>query len=441
MSELPRSVASVVERSPLQRVGAEDLRGWWFLALVQIGVAICVPLFALGGQLGQHMRFVDLVPALLAGTTLTALCCMLTGLVGVRARVPTALIVQRAFGSGGGKLVAAIFIVTLFGWFGVQTELLVRSVNALLQSSAGTTVNPLVLTLLCGLIMSSTAIIGVKALGKVAYLAVPLLLLVIGVPTWLTLATRDLPALVTAPAAATPFSFGVAVSIVFGGHMVGTAVAPDLTRFLRSPRDVVVGCTVSLGIVLPTLIAVSSLLAVAYGTGDLVTLLVATSVGAPAMIVVILATWTSNDKNLYESALSLSTLLPRIERWKLTAIAGVVGTLIAAAGIFQHFIMMLIALGITIGPIAGVYVADFALRRAAYVSDAAPAEPTIRWSAVAAWVVGILVGMTTLPTDQLGFGLLTLTHVSALDALLAASLAYAGLHYASGAPTASRVGA
>lgn len=440
MSDLSRTVSSVVERSPLQRVGADELRGWWFLALVQIGVAICVPLFALGGQLGQHMRFADLVPALLTGTTLTAICCILTGLVGVRARVPTALVVQRAFGSGGGKLVAAIFIVTLFGWFGVQTELLVKSVNALLLSSTGRSMNPLLLTLLCGLVMSSTAIIGVKALGKVAYLAVPLLLFVIGVPTWLTLATRDLDSLVYAAPTAAPFSFGVAVSIVFGGHMVGTAVVPDLSRFLRSPRDVIIGCSVSLGTVLPILIGLAALLAVAYGTGDLVTLLVATSVGIPALVVVILATWTSNDKNLYESALSLSTLLPSVERWKLTAAAGVIGTLIAAAGIFQHFILLLIALGITIGPIAGVYLADFALRRPAYLADIAPDAPTIRWSAVVAWLVGIAIGVSTLPTDQMGLGLLTLTHVSALDALLGAALAYTGAHFATASSAAARVG-
>jgi cytosine permease len=420
-------LAGLVEQSPLHAPGADDLRGWWFLAIVQVGVAICVPLFALGGQLGQHMRFLDLVPALLAGTTLTALTCMLTGVVGVHARVPTALVVQRAFGPGGGRLVAAIFIVTLFGWFGVQTELLVKSIDALLASATGVHLPRFGLTIACGLIMSSTAIIGVKALGKVAYLAVPLLLAIIAVPTWLTLSTRDVHALVSAPAASAPFPFGVAVSIVYGGYMVGIAVAPDLTRFLRTTRDVVIGCGVSLGIVLPLLIGVSALLAVAYGTGDLIALLVATSVGIPALLVLVLATWTSNDKNLYEAALGLSSLLPGVERWKLTAVAGAIGTLVAAAGIFQHFITMLIGLGITIGPIAGVYFADFLVRRDAYEGDAPAGGPSVRWSAMAAWALGILAGLATLPPDEFGFGLLRLTGVSALDAFLAAMAGYVAL--------------
>lgn len=422
-------MSRLIEGSPVSTPSASDLRGWWFLAIVQIGVAICVPLFALGGQLGEHMRYLDLIPALLFATTLTAACCTLTGWVGVRARVPTAFIVQRAFGRSGGRLIAAIFVVTLFGWFGVQTELLVHSINALLRKSAGFQINTLMLTIACGSIMSSTAIIGVKALGKVAYLAVPLLLAVISVPTAITLSTRNVHALALAPPTGHAFTFGVAVSIIFGGYMVGVTVAPDLTRFLRTPRDVLIGSTVSLAAVLPLLLGLSALLAVAYGTADLIALLSSTSVGIPALLVIVLATWTSNDKNLYESALALTSLLPSAQRWKLTAVSGAIGTLIAATGIFVHFIQLLIGLGITIGPIAGVYLSDFMLRRAAYDATPSPGEPAVRWSAIIAWLSGILAGVATLPPGEMGFGWFQLTSVSAIDALAAAFVSYAVLNW------------
>lgn len=423
------SLGRLVERSPTKKLPASDLRGWWFLAIVQVGVAICVPLFALGGQLGEHMRYLDLIPALLCATTLVAACCTLTGLVGVRSRVPTAFVVQRAFGRNGGQLIAAIFVVTLFGWFGVQTELLVHSINALLRASTRSEINTLTLTIVCGAIMSSTAIIGVKALGKVAYLAVPLLLAVISVPTAVTLSSRDVHSLALAPAAAAPFTFGVTVSIIFGGYMVGVTVAPDLTRFLRTPRDVLIGSAVSLGIVLPLLLALSALLAIAYGTADLIALLSTTSVGIPALLVIILATWTSNDKNLYESALALSSLLPSVERWKLTAAAGAIGTCIAATGIFSHFIQLLIGLGITIGPIAGVYLCDFMLRRPVYDADRSAVDPAVRWTAIIAWLTGILAGVATLPQAEMGFGWFRLTSISAIDALAAAFVSYAALNW------------
>ncbi len=427
---IARAAARVVERSPYRPVGSDDQRSWFFLAAIQIGVTICVPLFALGGQLGRHARYVDLIPAVILGTTIAAFFATLTGLVGRHARVPTAVVMRRAFGETGGKLVASILIVTLFGWFGVQTEMLVQSIQSLLASAFGVQAQRILLTVFCGALMSSTAIIGFRALGKIAYVAVPLLLAVIAVPTWIALATHDVAPLLTAPAAEAPFSFGLVVSIISGGHMVAVTTAPDLTRFLRYPRDTVMGMGVSLGFALPILLLVAALLAVIYDNGNLVAVLVAAGVGAPALLVIVLATWTSNDKNLYESALSMSTLFPQRERWQLTAVAGAVGTVLAAAGIFEHFIELLIFLGIAIAPVAGVYLTDFQLNRDRYAPDASEAQG-LRWASFIAWGCGISLGLLTLPQSSHGFGLLSLTSIPALDALLGAASAHAAFHFLS----------
>lgn len=418
-----RRAGRLVEGSPFQPVNDADRRGWLFLAAIQVGVTICVPLFALGGQLGRHARYLDLIPAVLAGALLAAFFATLTGVVGRHARVPTGVIMQRAFGAAGGKVVAGLLILALFGWFGVQTEMLVASIQALLRSSLRTEAPRMALTIACGALMSSTAIIGFRALGKVAYFAVPLLLLVIMVPTWIAFATHDVLPMMSAPAAEAPYSFGMIVSIIGGGHMVAVVTAPDVTRFLRSSRDVVTGTFISLGLALPVLLLVAALLAVIYGNANLIAVLVATGVGVPALLVIVLATWTSNDKNLYESALALSTLLPRWQRWQLTAVAGAIGTALATAGIFEHFVELLIFLGIVIAPVAGVYLSDFYFERRRYTPDATSIE-TIRWPAFAAWAVGILTGLLTLPLASHGFGVWQLTGIPALDAILAAASAY-----------------
>ena len=413
------ALARLVERSPQRPVDRDDQRSWFFLAAIQIGVTLCVPLFALGGQLGQHSRFTSLIPAVIAGALIACLFATLTGIVGVRARVPTALLMRRAFGETGGKAVTGILILTLWGWFGVQTEMLVDSIRTLLKSSMGFTLPRLAVTIACGAIMSSTAIIGFRALGKIAYVAVPLLLAVITVPTYIAVSTHDVPPLLDAPAAGSPYTFGLIVSIISGGHMVAVTIAPDITRFLRSPRDVVIGMCVSLGCALPVLLLLAALLSVIYGEANLIAILVASGVGAPALLVIVLATWTSNDKNLYESALSLSTLLPQRERWQLTALAGAIGTGFAAAGIFEHFIELLIFAGIVIAPIAGVYLVDFWRDPARFTKDLPTS--TVRWRSFAAWACGILVGIAALPHSSHGLELIRLTSIPTLDALLAAA--------------------
>jgi cytosine permease len=205
--------------------------------------------------------------------------------------------------------------------------------------------------------------------------------------------------------------------------MVAVTIAPDLTRFLRSPRDAVIGMGVSLGCALPILLLLAALLAVIYGSADLVSILVAAGVGVPSLLVIVLATWTSNDKNLYESSLSLATLFPRGERWQLTAASGAVGTLLATWGIFEHFIDLLIFLGIGIAPIAGVYLADFHLNRARYLPDTATTPVALRWESFMAWGLGVLIGLLCLPRSSHGFGSFHLTSIPTLDALLAAAVA------------------
>nr|WP_240954226.1 cytosine permease [Solimonas marina] len=411
--------ARLVERSPYRAVGADDQRSWLFLVAIHVGVSICVPLFAFGGQLGRHMSFVELVGAVLAGAALIVVLAFATGYVGMRARVPTAILVRQTFGERGAHVVALVLTLASFGWFGVQTEMLVNSIFALahVQPSAGLR---LILTFAAGALMSSTAIIGVRALGKVTYIAVPLLLLVIAVPASIALSRQDLaPLLMKAPPEAA-YGFGAVVSIVVGSHMSTIAISPDLTRFLRTPRDVAAGTIASFAVALPVLLLLSALLAVVYGSSDLVAVMVAAGVGAPALIVIILATWTSNDKNLYESALSLSALFPRIERWQLTAIAALIGTAVAAAGIFQHFIGFLVLLGLAIAPVAGVYLVDYWMGGTRY-ADGAPIE-RLRVAPFVAWAGGSLFGLMTLPADSSGLGWLTLTTVPTLDALLAAAL-------------------
>jgi cytosine permease len=415
-------LAALTEGDARHRVGGADLRPWTFYAAIQVGTTISVPLFVLGGTLGQHQRFGVLVPAVALGAAIVVLLGWMTGTVGVRARLPTAILARQTFGEAGARIVAAILIFSLFGWFGVQTEMLARSVNALLSSHFAFTIPPLILTFATGSVMCTTAVIGFRALGKIAYVAVPLLLAVISVPLWIGLSTRGAAPLAGGPLSSDVYPPGMVVSIVSGAYMTGAAIAPDITRFLRTPRDNIIGVFVSLGVAYPVLLLLSASLAILFGSGDLIEILNRAGVGLPALAVIVLATWTSNDKNLYEAALSLSALFPKIARWKLAAAAGAIGTGLAAFGIFDYFITYLIILGITISPVAGVYCVDFLMHPARYRAGAPVSG--FRGPAFAASLAGSAVGIMTSTAGSFGLGLFTLTTIPTLDALLAAGLAH-----------------
>ena len=79
------------------------------------------------------------------------------------------------------------------------------------------------------------------------------------------------------------------------------------------------------------------------------------------LIALILATWTTNVSNAYSGGLSLSVLLGQDEKKSqvTTAIAGIVGTLLAAVGILNSIQGFLSLLSAIVPALMGVLIADY----------------------------------------------------------------------------------
>ncbi len=135
--------------------------------------------------------------------------------------------------------------------------------------------------------------------------------------------------------------------------------------------------------------------------------------GIPVLIVMVLATWTTNINNLYSASLSIARMMPRVRDWVITLVSGVIGTLLALAGIMDHFVEFLILLGIIVPPIAGVYLADYFLLRETRIAIVQhDPVPEFRWDAMTAWGLGCAVGFVERMSDW------SLTSVTAIDTLL-----------------------
>ncbi|MGD8358796.1 MAG: cytosine permease, partial [Lysobacterales bacterium] len=141
--------------------------------------------------------------------------------------------------------------------------------------------------------------------------------------------------------------------------------------------------------------------------------------GVIGLLVLIFATWTTNTGNLYSNALVLKTIFTRVPQWLLVLALGVLGTIMAVAGITQYFIGFLIFLGIAIPPVAGIYIADyFFVHKRNYRVERLGTQPAIAYPAFVAWMLG--AGVAYLTT----YGYFTLTSIPACDAILVAFVAY-----------------
>lgn len=413
------------EDNPLKPTQKQSKQGWLFLVSVMIGCTICVPVFYMGAQLSQQVSYTDFVLAVFTAGLLLSAIGIATGIVGQRTGLPTSMLAKVAFGSKGSMAVNLALAIGCIGWFGIQTSVFSKAFVALANQVWSWDVNLLLTTVVSGLVMSTTAVVGFRGLGKLAYLATPLLIVLLVLPLWLLLVAGDLAGITSFVPRVEGMPFGTMVAIVAGAYSASTTM-PDFTRFMANTSATIKGNVANFFLAYPLLLILTGTVAIATQQPDFMQIMILMGFGSLAIVVLFLSTWTTNDVNVYSGALATNPFVPTIARWKLAAGIGVFGTLFAVLGIFEHFMSWLIFTGNLYAPMAGVFVADYWLDKKRYAQ--LDKMPAFRWPQLISWLGGLAVGLCTTGTGDMGLGLCTITTVPMVDAMLAAALIQLALH-------------
>jgi cytosine permease len=426
------------EDDPLAPTAEHSRQGWVWLASVLTGITICVPVFFMGAQLAGKQQFFAFALACILGGGLAGSVAVATGLIGQRTGLPTAVLARCAFGTGGYVVANVAMVLGAIGWFGIQTAVFSEAFLKLALQVWGLTLPRLPVIIAAGLLMSSTAVVGFRGLGKLSYIAIPLLLVLLLLPLWFYLSDGGIGAIMSRQLEVTPIPFGTIMAMVAGAYS-GATTMPDLTRFMRSGPHTLTGVLINFGVVYPGLLILTGALAIAAKEGDFLQIMLNLNFGTPAIIVLLLSTWTTNDTNVYSAAISANLFLPAWKRWQLTVGAGLLGTLSAIFGIFEYFTDWLIFSGNLFAPMAGVYVFDYFLDKDRYHKHALNAQdlatdprcfiPRFRGRQLLAWMLGLGVGISTAPKGNMGFELFSITTVPMLDALLSAGCALVVMNF------------
>ncbi|GAA1963271.1 cytosine permease [Agromyces allii] len=398
-------------------VPADQRKGWWSIAAVWIAIGIDLSGAFLGIELAAGMDFGAALLATFVGSTLLGLMAMACAYVGAVSGLSTAMISRVVFGRIGGAVLALALSLSLLGWFAVQAGFFGSNAQIAFGELTGLDVPVWVFTLVGAILMALTALWGYRSISKLSSLAVPALLVLLLVGIIVGLASQGTDGL------ATPvenlYTFGGAVSLVMAIFILGVVTAPDMARWAKTPKQAMAAGFVGFFFGNSIIVVVALVLARIVGETELMTIFFLLGLGGAAVIVLILAQWTTNTSNLYSSALSFASINGRLNRRVLTVIGGVVGILIAVLGAADGFIPFISAIGIVIAPFGGVYVAAFVVDHRAGRFAVAETERSVHPLAIVAWIAGILVAFAaTRPADGLGLGLFDLTTIPALDGLL-----------------------
>lgn len=385
--------------------------------MVEIGIIIALPAFITGAEIGFALGFRNGFLSVFFGGAILSAIAMATGTIGARTRLNTAMITRFTFGSLGGRIVSLILALTCLGWFGVTAELFGRSVHRILAEYGWNAFPSMAYVIVGGILMVVTTIFGFAALQRLSNVTVPLLAILITYTAFIVLHGARTGAL--SGDGASGGSLGDGVSAIVGGLSVAVTIFPDFCRFSRSTSDARLASVVTYACAMPVVLLLAMIPSIVTHQRDLMVIMTTLGLGVPALTLLIVKAWATNAGNLYSASLSAANLLSnRHQKWIIVA-AGIIGIAFAAAGISDEFIPFLVALGISIPPIAGIYVADFLwVRTAEPDTSQLNSLPLINYGAFACWAFGIAISLIARQ------GTLTLTGTATCDSMLIAAASY-----------------
>jgi cytosine permease len=394
------------------------------IGIVLIGISITLPLMYSAGELALAIGFRKAVIATVIGALILSLMSIPAAIVGARTRLSSYMIIEHSFGYAGAKFINFGFAVFLLGWYAVTAELFGRTLFLAASELTQLGLPEWSYTVISSAIVTLTTIYGFKAIDRLALVAVPFLLLALGAVMAFSLRKRGLGELLAYQGSG-DITMPTAVSAVIGAAIVGVVLTPDLTRYARNTRDCVTASVLGQGGGMSIAYVVGIIPVLVWGEPEPMSYMLIMGFGGLALAVLVFATWTTNVINLYSTALASRASLPLGAYRSVVIVMGIIGTLAALGGISENLIDFLVAMGLLVPPIAGVYMADFFIFRRRDFSEAhLQARPAFRVNAV-------LVALGTgLLSTWIFFSGASLTSIGALDSLFMSLAFYTALERA-----------
>ncbi len=207
---------------------------------------------------------------------------------------------------------------------------------------------------------------------------------------------------------------GLAISQVVAIFITGTVISPDVARWAKTPRDAVLSTFFGFLIGNSLMLMIAIIFVKATGTQEVSKIFLGLGMGIPAIMILVLGQWTTNDNNLYSSALGFSVIFKKIPRYLIAIIVGLIGTGLAVIGIYDYFIDFLIYLTAFIAPIGGIYVAQFFFVDQSRITSFSREQQIIPFCpiSVGVWAIATLVAFATTPKPY-GFEWFSITTIPA----------------------------
>ncbi|WP_102348119.1 cytosine permease [Bacillus sp. Marseille-P3661] len=367
----------------LEAVPQSHRHGFWKMLVVMLGLTFFSASMLSGGTLGMGLTLVQFIGIVLAGNLILGAYTGALAYIAAKTGLSTHLLTRYAFGEKGSYLSSFLLAGTQVGWFGVGVAMFAVPV----QKVTGMDMNLLVIV--SGLLMTITAIYGMKALAILSFIAVPLITVLGSFSAFKATETVGGFEGLLQYQPAEAIGLAAALTICVGSFISAGTLTPDFTRFAHTKRSAVITTVIAFFIGNSLMFVFGAIGAIATGQSDISEVMFIQKLILPAILVLGLNIWTTNDNALYASGLGFSNIT-KIKKSKVVVFNGIVGT-IAAMWLYNNFVGWLSILGATLPPIGAIILADyFIVNRGKYKKFEQMKFKAVNWIALVAWGAGVV---------------------------------------------------
>lgn len=375
-----KAVEKVDADYSLEAVPESARKGFWNMFFVMVGFTFFSASMSVGAKLGNGLDLSGFIWACIIGGVILSAYCGVLAFIGASTGMTMDLLCRRAFGTKGSYLSSFLLGFTQIGWFGVGVAMFSIPAAELLG------VNEWVLTIIAGLLMTATAATGMKGLEIVAYISVPLIV-ILGVYSMITAGVEGGGLAAIFGQSAGKISLFTGVGYVIGSFISGGTATPNFIRFAKN-RKVAVWTTVIAFFLGNTLMFCFGAIGGAFtGKEDIFYVMIAQGLAIPALIVLGANIWTTNNNALYTGGLGLANITGKPMKY-LTWVAGIIGTALAI-WLYYNFVGWLNILNCALPPIGMIVILDYFKNRSKY--DGKHTEAVVNWFNVLGIIAAAIV--------------------------------------------------
>ena len=339
----------------ISQITESEKRSWGSIAFIWVGTMICIPMLMVGGIFASALTINSIFWATVIGFAVCCLLMVLDGIIGSDLGLNATMTSTKAFGMTGANFsMALVIFIAETGWFAVQTATCAMAFNTLMEVM-GISFPFWLACIIWGAVMCVTAVYGVRWMSVLNYIAVPLLLILciygavhsIGTTGW-----SQISSTVTTNAMAMP----AAISTVIGLFALGATCNADYTRYCKSRADVAKATLLGVLPAATIMILVGAIMALGTGNYDVTSMFAGLGLPVLAMIVLVLATWTTNTGNAYMSGLAVCKMFSIKDKKRpiVTMVVGAIGIIFAIMGLADVLNTYISIIGAVVPPIMGI---------------------------------------------------------------------------------------